>query len=192
VGGDSELAFDARLVVATNRDLEAMVEAQRFREDLFYRINVIRVELPPLRSRGSDVLLLAQHFVEHYAATFGKQVTGIASSAAHKLMSYGWPGNVRELQNSVEHAVALTRLEKISVEDLPEKIRDYSRAYSVIVSDDEAEIAPLEEVERRYILGVLEAVGGRRSVAAKKLGLDRKTLYRKLEQYGVARGATKP
>ncbi len=108
VGADNEIPFDARIVVATNRDLEAMVEVQRFREDLFYRVNVIRVELPPLRARGGDVLLLAQHFVEHYAGTFDNHVVGLASATAEKLMSYAWPGNVRELQNCIERAVALT------------------------------------------------------------------------------------
>ena len=185
VGADTELAFDARIVVATNRDLESMVEEHRFREDLFYRVNVIRVELPPLRARGSDVLLLAQHFLEHYAASFDKRVIGVSAPAAQRLMGYYWPGNVRELQNCIERAVALTRLENLAVEDLPEKIRNYSRSFQVVVADDPSEIVPLEEVERRYILGVLEAVGGSKTLAAQKLGLDRKTLYRKLERYDV-------
>src|SRR5439155_26757567 len=98
VGADVEAAFDARIVAATNRDLETAVEQRRFREDLFYRINVITVPLPPLRARGNDVLLLAQNFVQHYAAQFGKSVTTLSSGAAERLASYSWPGNVRELQ----------------------------------------------------------------------------------------------
>ncbi len=185
VGADTEAPFDARIVAATNKDLESAVEEKRFREDLFYRINVIHVPLPPLRARGSDVLLLAQHDVEHYAAVNEKKVTGLSAEAAEKLIGYAWPGNVRELQNCVERAVALTRYAEIGVEDLPEKIRSYRRSHVVVASDDPSELVPLEEVERRYILRVLEALGGNKTLTAQTLGLDRKTLYRKLERYGV-------
>ena len=186
VGGETEIGFDVRLVAATNRDLEEMVEDKQFREDLFYRINVIHVPLPPLRARGGDVLLLAQHFVQHYGAVFGKQVTGLSPAAAERLSAYAWPGNVRELQNCVERAVALARFEEVSVEDLPEKIRAYQKSHVVVATDDPTELVPLEEVEKRYILRVLEAHGGNRTEAAKTLGLDRKTLYRKLLRWGVA------
>jgi two-component system response regulator HydG len=186
VGGDTEVRFDARIVVATNRDLESMIEEHRFREDLFYRVNVIHVALPPLRERGSDILLLAQHFLAHHAASFNKRVLGIAPAAAEKLLAYAWPGNVRELQNSIERAVALTQFEQLTVDDLPEKVRDYRPSYLVLAAGDPSELVPLEEVERRYILRVLEAVGGSKTLAAQKLGLDRKTLYRKLERYGVS------
>jgi two-component system response regulator AtoC len=185
VGSDTEVPFDVRLITATNRDLETAAEERRFREDLFYRINVIHVALPPLRARGSDVLLLAQHFVEHHAKVFGKAVTGVATPAAEKLVSYGWPGNVRELQNCMERAVALTRFAEISVDDLPDKIRDYKRTQLVLAGDDPAELVPMAEIERRYILRVLEAVGGSKTIAAQTLGMDRKTLYRKLEQYAA-------
>jgi len=186
IGGETEIAFDVRLVAATNRDLEEMVEDKQFREDLFYRINVIHVPLPPLRARGGDILLLAQHFVQHYGAVFGKQVTGLSPAAAERLSSYAWPGNVRELQNCVERAVALARFEEVSVEDLPEKIRAYQKSHVVVATDDPTDLVPLEEVEKRYILRVLEAHGGNRTEAAKSLGLDRKTLYRKLLRWGVA------
>jgi DNA-binding NtrC family response regulator len=185
LGGDSETAFDARLVAATNRDLETAVEQRRFREDLFYRINVITVALPPLRARGNDVLLLAQHYVQHFAGQFGKNVTGLSSPAAERLCSYGWPGNVRELQNCMERAVALTRFAEIVVEDLPDKIRSYRRSHVVVASDDPTELVPLDEIERRYILRALEALGGNRTLTAQVLGLDRKTLYRKLRSYGA-------
>jgi two-component system response regulator HydG len=186
VGSDVEVAFDARIVTATNRDLETAVDEKRFREDLFYRINVIHIEVPPLRARGSDVLLLAQHFITRFAGQFDKQVVGLSTAAAEKLMAYAWPGNVRELQNAIERAVALTHFGQLVVEDLPEKIRDYRRSHVLIASDDPSELVPMEEVERRYILRVLEALGGNRTLTARTLGLDRKTLYRKLQRYGVA------
>jgi two-component system response regulator HydG len=188
VGGDDERAFDARLVCATNRDLEAEVESGRFRSDLYYRINVIRIELPALRARGEDALLLAQRMVKQIAAASGKNVSGIAAPAAEKLVAYSWPGNVRELRNCIERAVALTRFEEITVADLPEPIQDYRRSRLVLDLDDPGALPPLEEVERRYILRVLEAVQGHRTRAAEILGLDRKTLYRKLERYGVREG----
>ena len=185
VGGNSEIAFNARVITATNRDLDTAVVEQRFREDLFFRINVIQLQLPPLRSRGTDVLLLAQHFVEIFTGRSGKEITGISESAAHKLLSYDWPGNVRELRNVMERAVALTRYDKLAIEDLSEKIRNYRRSHVVIGSTDPNELIPMEEVERRYILHVLESTRGNKTIAARILGLDRKTLYRKLQQYGA-------
>ena len=186
IGGNDEVPFDVRVVAATNRDLESAVEEKRFREDLYFRINVIHVEMPPLRARGGDVLLLAQHFLVHYAAKARKAVTGLSSEAAERLLAYAWPGNVRELQNCVERAVALTRYEEITVDDLPEKVRAYRSSHVLIAADDPSELVPLEEVERRYILRVLEAVGGNKTLAARVLGLERKTLYRKLVQWGMA------
>jgi two-component system response regulator HydG len=188
VGSDEEVPFDVRLVAATNRDLESAVEENRFREDLFFRINVIHIPLPPLRARAGDVLLLAQHFVDRYATQAGKSVKGIAPAAAERLLAYSWPGNVRELENCIERAIALTSYEQITVDDLPEKIRSYRRSHVLVASDDPAELVPLEEVERRYILRVMEAVGGSKTQAAQVLGVGRRTLYRKLEQYGRGGG----
>jgi len=113
VGGDTEVSFDTRILAATNRDLETEVEEKRFREDLFYRINVVRIHLPPLRTRGSDVLVLAQHYLKRYASQGKAKVVGMTSAAADKLLNYTWPGNVRELQNCIERAVALARLDQI-------------------------------------------------------------------------------
>ncbi|MBL8603169.1 MAG: sigma-54-dependent Fis family transcriptional regulator [Myxococcales bacterium] len=185
VGGDAEVPVDVRVVTATNRDLETAIEEHHFREDLYYRLNVITLSLPPLRSRGGDILLLAQHFITRFAQRAGRTVTGLSPEAAARMMEYAWPGNVRELQNAIERAVALARYEQITVEDLPEKVRQYRPSHVVVASDDPAEIVPLEEVERRYILRVMESVGGNKSLAAQRLGLDRKTLYRKLERYGA-------
>ena len=185
VGANEEVPFDVNLIAATNRDLESAVEEGRFREDLYFRINVIHVEMPPLRARGGDVLLLAQHFVDRYAAQAGKRVTGLSPEAAERLLAYVWPGNVRELENCIERAIALTRHETIGLDDLPEKIRGFQRSHVLVAGDDPSELAPLEEVERRYVLRVMEAVGGSKTLAARVLGIGRKTLYRKLEQYKI-------
>jgi two-component system response regulator AtoC len=187
VGSDEEVPFDARIVASTNRDLETAVEERAFREDLYYRINVVHIELPPLRSRGADVLLLAQKLTEHFAAAAGRGVRGISAAAAEKMLSYAWPGNVRELSNCIERAVALARYDEIAVEDLPDKIRSYRRSHVVVAADDPSELVSMEEVERRYIVRVLEAVGGNKTLAARVLGFDRATLYRKLARYGIAR-----
>ena len=185
VGGNTEVAFDVRIISATNRDLESAMEEGLFREDLFYRLNVIQVEVPPLRTRGTDVLLLARHFVQHFSDRTGKRVVDISNAAARKLLAYTWPGNVRELRNAMEHAVALTRFEKVTVEDLPKKIRAYRSDHVLVGTDDPGELISMEEVERRYILHVLKAVGNNRTLAARILKLDRKTLYRKLQGYGA-------
>ena len=184
VGGDAEVAIDVRLVAATNADLEEMVEDKRFREDLYYRINVIHIPLPPLRARAGDVVLLAQHILKHYAAVFDKKVVGLSSAAAERMMTYEWPGNVRELTSCLERSVALARFEEIQVEDLPEKIRS-SRHKLSLSGTDMPELLTLEEIERRHVLRVLEACDGNRTDAAKMLGLDRKTLYRKLLRWGL-------
>jgi len=185
IGGTSEIAFDARIIAATNRDIETAVEERRFREDLYYRINVIQIDLPPLRERGTDILLLAQHFVEQFAIRADKQIAGISNAASEKLLNYTWPGNIRELRNIIERAVVLTRYEKISVDDLPEKIRDYTTSQFLVGSDNPSELVPIQEVEHRYIRHVLKTVGGNKTLAARVLGLDRKTLYRKLQHYKV-------
>jgi two-component system, NtrC family, response regulator AtoC len=185
LGGEGEVAIDVRIIAATNRDLETAVAERSFREDLYYRINVIHVELPPLRARGNDVLLLAQHFLERCAAAAGKRIPGLSPSAADRLVSYSWPGNVRELQNCVERAVALAQYDTIVVEDLPEKVRSYHHSHVVVAGQDPSELVSMEELERRYIHRVLEAVGGNKTLAARILGFDRTTLYRKLERYGL-------
>jgi two-component system response regulator HydG len=187
VGGEQEIDFDVRVLAATNRDLETAVEEGRFRKDLYFRIDVIQIDLPPLRARGADALLLAQHFVEVCAARAKKQIQGLSAGVAEKLLAYPWPGNVRELRNVVERAVALTRFDQLTLDDLSEKVRDHRGSQVVLAGSDPAELVPLEDVERRYILHVLEAVQGNRTLAARSLGLDRKTLYRKLRQYGVLR-----
>lgn len=181
VGGDREIPIDVRLISATNRDLDTAVEEHTFREDLFYRINVIQIELPPLRQRGSDILLIAQHYVQLFAVRMNKKVTGFDSTTAERLLNYAWPGNVRELRNVIERAVALTRSEKIMLTDLPEKIQDFKGSQTMLAGDDPTELVPLEEIERRYIQHVLKATDGNQTQAARILGVDRKTLHRKLK-----------
>jgi two-component system, NtrC family, response regulator AtoC len=184
VGGGAEIPFDVRLVTTTNRDLEAAVTQGRFREDLYFRINVIQLKLPPLRTRGSDVLLLAQEFIVRFAEHAGKRVTGLSATAAKRLRSYAWPGNIRELRNCIERAVAVTRFEEIAVNDLPETIQASHHSHVFVENADPLQLVSLAELERRHILRVMEAVGGNKARAARVLRLCRKTLYRKLEHYG--------
>jgi DNA-binding NtrC family response regulator len=179
VGGDSEVGFDARVLAATNRDLESAIEEGRFRQDLYYRLNVIEIPLPPLRTRGNDVLLLTQHAIERCSRTLGKNVTGISAEAASRLLRYDWPGNVRELFNCIERGVTLARGPKLELDDLPERIVEHDRKTATARPLGE-ELLPLAQVERRYIEHVLRAFDGNRTEAARVLGLDRKTLYRKL------------
>jgi DNA-binding NtrC family response regulator len=182
VGGDEELPVDVRIIAATNRNLDKEIAEGRFREDLFYRINVVTVHVPPLRERGQDILLLAQFFIDRARLRSGKGVAGMTGTAAQKLLDYEWPGNVRELENCVERAVALTMFERLTVEDLPERIvRVDSREPEVEVGDPR-QMPSLEDLERNYIQRVLEAVGGNKTRAATVLGIDRRTLYRKLER----------
>ena len=182
VGGDAELPFDVRLIATTNRDLETAVDEGRFRGDLFYRINVIHVVMPPLRARGGDVLLLAQRFLSDFAARAQHPISGMSAAVAERLASYTWPGNVRELRNCIERAVAFAEFEDLRVDDLPERIRGYRPSHVVVAGDDPSELVPLGEVERRYIARVLHNVQGNKTLAARILGLDRATLYRKIER----------
>jgi two-component system response regulator HydG len=182
VGGDEEVPFEARVVTATNRDLETEVDEKRFREDLFYRINVVAIPVPPLRSRAGDILLLAQYFLKRIAGRTSKPVQGISGPAARLLMDYDWPGNVRELENCMERAVALCRLDEITVDDLPSKVQEHQSSKIVITTESPGELITLDEMERRYVRQVLNAVGGNKTHAARILGIDRRSLYRRLEE----------
>jgi len=185
IGSDAEVTFDVRLVCATNRDLEAAVAEGTFREDLFYRLNVVQVALPPLKARTGDVLALAQHFIEHFARMFERDVRGLTPEAAERLTRYGWPGNVRELRNAMERAVAMCAGHDLSVDDLPDRIRQYKPGPDGRGTPDTQ--LTLEEVERLHILRVLDVHGGNKLATSQALGIDRKTLYRKLLRYGVER-----
>ncbi len=132
------------------------------------------------------MLLLAQEFVTRSAARMGKRVDGLSPAVAEKLVSYAWPGNVRELHNCIERSVALARFAQVAVDDLPERIRSYRPSHVLVAGEDPSELVRLEEVERRYVLRVLDAAGWNKSIAARILGVDRKTLYRRIESYGIA------
>lgn len=188
VGGNADVPFDARIVAATHRDLQQAAQDGSFREDLLYHLSVVHVAVPPLRSRGSDILLLAQHFLTRFVSESRLGVVGIAESAAERLLTYPWPGNIRELRNAVERGAALTQFDHVRAQDLPERIRGYEPRHVLIAGDDLDELVSLEEVEKRYILKVLQAAGGNKSLAAQTLGVSRRTLYRKLGEYEIDAG----
>ncbi|MFO0747983.1 MAG: sigma-54 dependent transcriptional regulator [Myxococcota bacterium] len=177
VGGTQTLKVDTRIVAATNKDLKAEVGAGRFREDLYYRLNVISITLPPLRDRKDDIPLLAQHFLTRYADKNQKRITGIAREAMQALVAWRWAGNVRELENCIERAVVLSRGDTIGVEDLPPAMRDAepeNRAITIPLG------TPLEEVERLLIQETLAATKGDKRLAAQLLGIATRTIYRKI------------
>ncbi|MGB2498653.1 MAG: sigma-54-dependent transcriptional regulator [Mariniblastus sp.] len=182
VGGKSEQPFDVHLITATNRDLEAAIEKKTFREDLYYRINVLELTVPPLRSRGTDVLLIANYFLQQFADSMDKNVEGFDDEVLHQFLQYDWPGNVRELRNIVQRSIVLTQQATINSDVLPAKISNYQSKQLVIDEGDNQPLASLEVIERRYIRYVLERTGGNKTEAAKVLGLDRKTLYRRLKE----------
>lgn len=164
--------------------MKQLVEAGAFREDLYYRINVLEVNVPPLRDRGNDVFLLAQHFLNRSAERQNRNVRGFSPEAAELIRAYEWPGNARELQNAVERAVALARFEQVRPDDLPPDICQSENLRWSVDADDVESFVPLKTLEERYVRRVLGAVDGNKTRAAKILGLDRRTLYRKLERFG--------
>jgi DNA-binding NtrC family response regulator len=182
VGADREKSVSVRVIAATNRDLEAEVRAGRFREDLFWRLNVIHLHVPPLRERAGDIPLLVEHFVSKAAGASGSEPLRVSREALAVLTAYTWPGNVRELENAVERAAAFANGDEITVADLPERVRTSGEAAG-LVARASAQRLTLDELEREYILETLRRTGGNKSRAAEMLGLDRKTLYRKLDEY---------
>jgi DNA-binding NtrC family response regulator len=178
LGASHPVPVDVRLVAATNRDLAAEVRAGRFRTDLFYRLNVVHVELPPLRARPEDVPLLVEHFVRRFSAQYQVAPKRVAAEALELLRAYDWPGNVRELQNAIERAFALSVADTIAPEDLPPSVRGW--APPAALPDD---VTTLEEAERRLFAAALRKSGGNKNEAARLLGIDRQRLYRKLEKY---------
>ncbi len=184
VGGNDEIPVDFRLVAATNRDLEKEVREGRFRQDLYFRLKVVTVELPPLRERPEDIPLLVRHFVEHFNAELGRNVKRLAPNLLDALRAYPWPGNVRELKNVVENMVLFARGEELTLEDLPAEIRQPARLREA------AQPAPwvprkMEDLEREAILKTLEFTQGHRARAAELLGIGLRTLQRKLKEYNM-------
>lgn len=182
VGGTAPVDVDVRLVAATNRDLRAMVAAGTFREDLFFRLHVVAIRLPPLRERAGDIPLLAARFAEELAAANGMPPPRIAPEAMDALSAYPWPGNVRELRNTIERMVVLARSDTLGTADLPAEIRSAAGAVGAGPAVDGLTI---EAAERRLIEAALAATGGSRARAAERLGISRRTLHRKLERYGL-------
>ena len=183
VGATEAIPVNARLIAATNRDLEEEIKAGRFRNDLYYRLNVISIHLPPLRQRRDDIPVLAEHFLQRIAATRADAPKRLHSSAVEALQEYQWPGNVRELENALERAVILSTGDVIGVELLPERVTE--RRAEPLVAPRTPANPTLEAVERAYIMWVLQSEGGNKSRAAEVLGIDPSTLYRKLSRYGV-------
>ena len=182
VGANTEIRVNVRVVAATNRNLEEDVRGSRFREDLYWRLNVIRLRVPPLRDRAFDIPNLVEHFVNKVAAAEGAQPLDVSHEALAILTAYSWPGNVRELENAIERAVAFAGGARLMPEDLPELVRSSGEASALITRARAARLT-LRELEREYILETLRAAGGNKSRAAEMLDLDRKTLYRKLDEY---------
>jgi DNA-binding NtrC family response regulator len=179
VGATKSTPVDVRIIAATNLNLNEEVKGKRFREDLYYRLNVIELKLPPLRERREDIPLLVDAFLKKCGEARGKEMKGVSESALAMLMDYAWPGNVRELENVIERAVTLSLGEKISPDDLPSGVQG-SRGDRRVLDEAAEKTLPLHEIEKEYIKKILEKMGGNKYQAAHVLGIDRKTLYRKL------------
>jgi two-component system response regulator HydG len=179
LGGSREVPFDARIVTATNKNLGEEVAAKRFRADLHYRVNVVTIEVPPLRARPEDILPLSRHFLAGLKKKDGAPLR-LGRAVAARLVTYPWPGNIRELENCIERAVAFARFDEITLDDLPVGMRSAPNALEYKSVGDESDSAPMELVEQNYIRKVMEAVNGDKTAAARILGFDRRTLYRKL------------
>ena len=184
LGKAAEVEFDARIIAASNVELEHAVATGAFREDLYFRLNVVQIKIPPLRERGLDVLLLASHFISRFAHASNKHVLGMTTGAARALLAYDFPGNVRELQNWIEAAVALTRHDHVTESDLLSNLRVHTPPERT----DEDSLSSWNTLEARHIARILEEAKGNKAEAARLLGIDRKTLYRKLRRYGTENG----
>jgi two-component system, NtrC family, response regulator HydG len=180
LGATRSIQVDVRILAATNQDLADMVKDKRFREDLYYRLNVITVRVPPLRERHEDIRVLAQHYLRVYAAKNGRKLEGFSNEALERLESYAWPGNVRELENLIERMVLLARKDRIDAEDLPEEVAGVKRPPRDAIL--ELVGTPLADIEQRLLDETLRITGGNKTQAAKLLGIDVRTVARKLER----------
>jgi DNA-binding NtrC family response regulator len=182
LGANQSEKVDARLVSACNQDLERLVQEGLFRQDLYYRLNIIRIELPPLRERAEDIPILIEHFLRKFSDQVEREVEDIEPEALAALTDYHWPGNVRELEHTIERAVLLGKEARIGLQDLPSSLAARSDGPLPLASAV-AKTYTLRDLEREYIMRVMESVHGNKTEAAKTLGVDRTTLYRKLEEY---------
>jgi two-component system response regulator HydG len=185
VGGEEVIKVDVRIIAATNKDLLQEIQAGRFRDDLYYRLNVVTLNMSPLRERREDIPLLAQHFLKLFSKRNRKQIKGFTPQAMDRLLKYDWPGNVRELMNAVERGVVLSRAEYLDEEELPLIPKDVQSAGETSLKDAVSTDLPLDEVEKATILKMLELTGGNKSEASRRLGITRRTLHKKLKIYGV-------
>jgi two-component system response regulator HydG len=185
VGGEEVIKVDVRVIAATNKDLIREMEAGRFREDLYYRLNVVTINVPPLRERKEDIPLIAQHFLTLFAEKNHKKIKGFTPQAMDRLLKYNWPGNVRELMNAVERGVVLSRSNYLNEEELSLVLRSHMPTEEAPSLKIEAEDMPLEAVEKEAIVKTLETAGGNKSEAARRLGITRRTLHIKLKKYGM-------
>jgi transcriptional regulator with GAF, ATPase, and Fis domain len=184
VGGTDTIKTDVRLVSATNKDLEQAIAAKEFREDLYYRLNVFPIYVPPLRERAEDIEPLAEHFVQRYAKSAGKKIAAISDAALDKLLAYPWPGNVRELENVIERAVILARGANLEADDLDFGRRLQSLHVSLPASATDLP-GQLEEIEKRRLMEAMAKHKGRKSDVARELGINRSTLYYRLKKFGL-------
>jgi two-component system response regulator HydG len=186
VGGNETIKVDVRVVAATNKNLAEEVREHRFREDLYYRLNVVHIDMPPLRQRGNDVVLLAEHFLRHFARENQRRIDGFSDDARAKLVAHRWPGNVRELENAIERAVVFTEGELVEAEALP-----FDAAPATIEGGPRIPGATMAELEKHAILATLDAVGGSTSRAAEMLDISARTIQYRLHEYGVVASRTK-
>jgi DNA-binding NtrC family response regulator len=185
VGSSKTLTADVRLITATNKNLEELVKAGTFREDLFYRLRVMEIHLPPLRERPGDIPLLAQAFLKEFAKENGKPVNDFTADALEALMRHRWPGNVRELRTAIEHAVVLCRGDRITLRDLPASVRTGAATPTETAQLIARGDLTVKEAEKQLLIRALKETGGNRTLAAKKIGMSRRTLHRKLHTYGL-------
>jgi DNA-binding NtrC family response regulator len=182
VGGAKTLQVDVRLVAATNKDLKKLVSEGKFRDDLFYRLSVVTVDLPPLRERRDDIPLLVKSFLGEFSRENGKEVRELTPEAMNQLLAYDWPGNVRELRNAIEQMVVLARGERLTVRDVPAAIRGGADLTKINVVRTGMTV---EDAERQLIVQALKETEGNRTKAAQRIGVSRRTLHRKLKEYGL-------
>jgi two-component system response regulator HydG len=185
VGGEHVIKVDVRVMAATNKDLLQEMEAGQFREDLFYRLNVVTLKIPPLKERREDVPLFAQHFLKMFSEKNRKQIKGLTPQAMDRLLKHDWPGNVRELMNAIERGVVLSQSEYLDEEDLPLIPNDMALSGENLSRNAIPADLPLDEVEKATVLKTLGLTKGNKSEAARRLGITRRTLHKKLKKYGV-------
>jgi transcriptional regulator with PAS, ATPase and Fis domain len=180
LGGNRYIPVDFRIIAATNKDLYQMVQEKTFREDLYFRLSVFKIAIPPLRERGDDIHLLAKHFIEEISGKFKCPIPSLSPAAEKRIREYNWPGNVRQLQNSIVYAINMAQDGIIQLDHLPDELKK-----PTTVSKSAAKIMPLREMEKEMILNALKVTGNNTIEVSRMLGIGRTTLYRKLREYGI-------